>query len=400
MAETTESQPLDIDNNPIQIELAPEVPGGKAKAKSKYGRKTSKASGKQADRTHRAPEKQFSRAQHMSAERDHTLSNSTPPDMGAPLPSTSRAWSPENVLQQVSTQTFGQGGPPLFGEDLDLPGPSTAPIAAITPSAVGLRPPLEQSFSDHLQVWILQAVFQAMASAGQQEASPIPGPSSAPTTFARPPLDWSGMVSPSHSPESDSSNVLDYEGDRDGWSDCEEPTHESQPMTELFNASLFPSLLHRACAAGKLSSNPVPTPQPSSDQDANPLFAVPVDEHLQILCPLLFLKNIQGQWESPATQPTQGTAEHKIVDVAKNLADLLEVPKVDESLAPLFLTASLPTDVLDALKAEDKKSEMALRKVHLASAWAAKAATATSFFARISITWLRQLQDRIPLEEI
>ncbi|XP_039211541.1 exocyst complex component 3 isoform X1 [Crotalus tigris] len=220
----------------------------------------------------------------------------------------------------------------------------------------------------------------------------------APTTAARPPLDQSGMVSPSQSPDSDP-DVSDYGGGKDGWSDCEEPSYEFQSMAELFNASLFPALLRRACEASKLSPQSVPTPQPSSDQETNPLFAVPVDTHLHIPCPQLFFQNVQGQWESPAAQPSQSASERKMVDMPKAFGDLLEVPKVDESLAPLFSTASLPADVSDALKAEDKKSEMALCKAHLASAWAVKAVTATSFFARISITWLRQLQDRIPLEE-
>lgn len=207
MAESTEPQNLDREDTLIQAEPVPEVPTGKAKAKSKYGRKAGKASDKRADRTHRILEEQFSRAQRLSTEQDSIPSGASPREIHVPC---TGAWSPVNTIQQVSDQTFGQAGPPMFGEDLDLPGPSSAPTAVLSPMAAGSRPSLEPSFSAQLQSWISQAVIQAVASSGIHQASPVPGPSSAPASSYRPPADRSGMVSPSHSPESESSNVSDY----------------------------------------------------------------------------------------------------------------------------------------------------------------------------------------------
>ncbi|XP_039185082.1 sodium/potassium-transporting ATPase subunit beta-1-interacting protein 1 isoform X1 [Crotalus tigris] len=44
----------------------------------------------------------------------------------------------------------------------------------------------------------------------------------------------------------------------------------------------------------------------------------------------------------------------------------------------------------EALKAEEKRFEFSLRRAHQPSAWAIKAATSSSFFARSSIMWLHQ----------
>ncbi|XP_039189177.1 uncharacterized protein LOC120303551 [Crotalus tigris] len=198
MADPSEPRSLDMDVIPASTEPTPEPPSGKARSKSKHGRKAGTASDKLAERTHRALEKQYSRAQRLSAEGGLTLPTSVPPDRGEPQPSTSRLWSPETGYQQVPTRTLGQVGPPVFGENFALPGSSAAPTAASTPPAAGLRLPLEQSVSDQLQMWISQAVCQAMASASHQQAPSVPGPSSssAPTTAVRPPLDQSDSSGP------------------------------------------------------------------------------------------------------------------------------------------------------------------------------------------------------------
>ncbi|XP_039211247.1 uncharacterized protein LOC120313406 [Crotalus tigris] len=198
MTEPTEPQPLDTGNTMVQAKPISEVPTGKAKAKSKYGRKAGKTSDKMADRTHRALEKQFSQAQRLSTEQDYIPPGASPPETHVPF--TSGVWSPLSAIQQVSDQTFGQVGPPMLGEDLDLPGPSSVPTATLIPTAAGSRPLLEPSFSTQLQSWISQAVIQAMASSGIHQASPVPGPSSAPASSSRPTADRSGRSSTSRSP--------------------------------------------------------------------------------------------------------------------------------------------------------------------------------------------------------
>lgn len=43
---------------------------------------------------------------------------------------------------------------------------------------------------------------------------------------------------------------------------------------------------------------------------------------------------------------------------------------------------------------------MALHRAHQADSWAIQALTAASFFTRVLVHWLRQLQSRIPPEDI
>ncbi|XP_039222344.1 uncharacterized protein LOC120318592 isoform X2 [Crotalus tigris] len=62
--------------------------------------------------------------------------------------------------------------------------------------------------------------------------------------------------------------------------------------------------------------------------------------------------------------------------------------------------STIPGEMAKALKAEDKKFESALCRSHQASAWAVKASTSLAFFARVSIMWLRELQDLVPPDQV
>lgn len=57
-------------------------------------------------------------------------------------------------------------------------------------------------------------------------------------------------------------------------------------------------------------------------------------------------------------------------------------------------------DSLDGLKSDDRRAELAFQKTHQAAAWAIKMVTATFFFTTASLIWLRQLQDRLPPDDI
>lgn len=52
---------------------------------------------------------------------------------------------------------------------------------------------------------------------------------------------------------------------------------------------------------------------------------------------------------------------------------------VDKPVAALTYAALLPNDVVDCLKAEKKKAELALHKADQVAAWAVKATISTSF---------------------
>lgn len=54
----------------------------------------------------------------------------------------------------------------------------------------------------------------------------------------------------------------------------------------------------------------------------------------------------------------------------------------------------------DALKAEERREETALRRVHLADSWVVWASTSASFFTRASVRWLRHLQSHLAPEDV
>lgn len=56
----------------------------------------------------------------------------------------------------------------------------------------------------------------------------------------------------------------------------------------------------------------------------------------------------------------------------------------------------MPTEPEDALRAEDKRAELTLRKAHQVAAWAVKAPMTASFFNKASLLWLWQMQKRVP----
>lgn len=77
----------------------------------------------------------------------------------------------------------------------------------------------------------------------------------------------------------------------------------------------------------------------------------------------------------------------------------VDVPSVDMPVASLTSSVVISDDILEGLRMEDRKAEMSLRKTHQTTAWAIRAASSTSFFNRVSLIWLRQLQERLPPDE-
>lgn len=108
---------------------------------------------------------------------------------------------------------------------------------------------------------------------------------------------------------------------------------------------------------------------------------------------------IQIPWSQPGSLTIPSSQDRKLYCTAPNLEDLLALTSVDQPVAALSSALLISTDSLDGLKAEDRRAELAFHKSHQAVAWAIKTATATSFFYRASLIWLKQLQEQLPPEE-
>lgn len=161
-------------------------------------------------------------------------------------------------------------------------------------------------------------------------------------------------------------------------------------FTGLFCSSVFKSLLHKAKVTtkfGVMDTTPESTQPASAPHDA--LFQVSNPDKEVIPCPPLFSEVVQSVWGQPGSLTAPSGLD-------KKLEELMTLPTVDVPVASLSSSSIISTDIIDGLKSEERKSELAFRKIHQAATWAIKAATSTSFFNRASLIWLHQLQERLP----
>ncbi|XP_039183930.1 uncharacterized protein LOC120301160 [Crotalus tigris] len=245
----------------------------------------------------------------------------------------------------------------------------------------------------------MQCAFtQFMSSSRSQRFSQPPPPSMPPSQTGRATVPGSGVSEISSQLGEEES--VDLEVADMPMSEDEEEAPEQAQTSGLFDPSLFRTLLLKACTTANLSSSQDDKPSTSTNQESNPLFAEQVVEKKQIPCPHVFRATVEKQWSSLATFPAPNSTERKLFNVSSSFASLLEVPSMDTPLTSLFSTSAIPGDMVEAMKAEDKKFEFSLRRVHQASAWAIKAATSFSFFARASIMWLCELQALVPPDQV
>lgn len=183
-------------------------------------------------------------------------------------------------------------------------------------------------------------------------------------------------------------------------SEDEDLAPDQPSFVGLFKPQLFRSLLHKAKLTTRLGST---SSQPSSSQTdttpAVPLFEEPVIETEEIPGPSLFREVLRKQWAAPASGPNPNQLDRRLYNLAPELASLLQIPVVDPPVAALTSPANLAGAPEDNLRPEEKRLEQSLVKSHMASAWAARSALASSFFNRAAILWLRQLQDRLPVSD-
>lgn len=192
-----------------------------------------------------------------------------------------------------------------------------------------------------------------------------------------------GGHSPSPSHHSDQSLMEDEDAFDFNLPGEEEEVSSDRPRsTGLFRHEMFKTLLHKARVTANMGIT-------------NLLFTEAVPEHENIPSPKLFVDTVQQQWAQMGSIPTPSGLDKKLYTVDQVLEDLLKLPVVNVPLAHLTSPSILPSDATEGLKTEDKRAEFSIRKTHQAATWAIKSATAASFFARMSLIWLRQMQSRI-----
>lgn len=143
-------------------------------------------------------------------------------------------------------------------------------------------------------------------------------------------------------------------------------------------------------------------PSDSTTPTTNPhdaLFQVSKPQKEVIPCPPLFLDVIQNAFGQPAALTALSALNKRLYCAAPELDTLLALPSVDAPVAQLSSTLPVSSDIMDGLKAEERKTEIGFQKAHKAAAWAVKAATVTSFFNRASLIWLHQLQESLPPDD-
>uniref|UniRef100_A0A2D4HWM5 Uncharacterized protein n=1 Tax=Micrurus lemniscatus lemniscatus TaxID=129467 RepID=A0A2D4HWM5_MICLE len=108
---------------------------------------------------------------------------------------------------------------------------------------------------------------------------------------------------------------------------------------------------------------------------------------------------VQRQWVQPGTYPNPSESDKRYYNVVTDLTEVLQLPMVDGPLTALTSSTFLSQDTVDTLKTEDRRAELTLHRAHQVVAWAVKATTTASFFNRVSLLWLRQMQARAPCDD-
>lgn len=175
---------------------------------------------------------------------------------------------------------------------------------------------------------------------------------------------------------------------------------DAPAFSGLFRPSMFKSLLHKAHLATnfeKVASSSTEPQATAGPHDS--LFRLSKPDRDFIPCPQLFTEVIRSPWAQSGSLTAPSNQDKKLFCAAPELEDLLALPAIDGPVASLSTSSAISTDPLDGLKSEECKTELSFRKAHQAAAWAIKTATATSFFNRAALIWLRQLQECLPPEE-
>ncbi|XP_058041200.1 uncharacterized protein LOC131199441 [Ahaetulla prasina] len=371
------------------------------KSKSSTSLQTSAAAERDASRRQRALDRQFDKAKQKLAEEGRETS--VPLTEDSPLLN-QPGWSPtipsgSGENQETICTVFGDSS-----RAMPEP-PHQAPSATFTPTAAGVshREDSNPAISQDIRHLIMQTISQGIDNAFTQRGFPAPSPSGSsdqrPHSDSHPPrLCALRTRSPTPSHHSEDSFLGEEDIAEYNLSEDEESAPDKPAPTGLFRHELFYTLLHKAKVTANMGVALRQSEGASDPSDPNKfLFTEPVSEQRVIPSPKLFLDTIQRQWGHPGAIPTPSGSDKKMYMTDQDLEDLLKVPTVDTPIATLASSSNIiPSDAAEGLRTEDRRAELSTRKTHQAAAWAIRSATAASFFARTSLIWLRQMQERIP----
>ncbi|XP_032089936.1 uncharacterized protein LOC116519935 isoform X3 [Thamnophis elegans] len=178
-------------------------------------------------------------------------------------------------------------------------------------------------------------------------------------------------------------------------SEDNEGSPDAQGFVGLFSPALFKTLLQNAKAAAGIEADPA-TSDPALSDPNNLLFSEPVTDKEEIPCPKFFLDVVDRQWAVPGARQPPDEIDKRLYNVGPKLAAALKIPTVDGPVAALASSPALYNEAANNLKAEDRNTELMLRRAHQSAAWTINSAVAASFFNRISLLWLKEMQARIP----
>lgn len=176
----------------------------------------------------------------------------------------------------------------------------------------------------------------------------------------------------------------------------------NQPaFTGLFPQALFKSLLFKAINTAHLGSTLSTPPLPPSSQEAlDPLFVEPPRAVDSIPTPQLFLDVIKKQWTLPGSASAPTATEHKNFNMAPDVASLLQTPTVGAPVVALLPNADIPGDPDEGLGPDEWRSDQVLQWAFQGAVWAIRSASTASFFNKMTLLWLRQLQENLVTEDI
>uniref|UniRef100_A0A2D4PTA0 Lamina-associated polypeptide 2 alpha C-terminal domain-containing protein n=1 Tax=Micrurus surinamensis TaxID=129470 RepID=A0A2D4PTA0_MICSU len=110
----------------------------------------------------------------------------------------------------------------------------------------------------------------------------------------------------------------------------------------------------------------------------------------------MFPTLLDNQWASASASSAPTSYDKKFYNMAPEYEEYLNTHDVDDPVVALASSSQVHTDSDEALKPEEKRLEITLKRGHQANAWAIRTATSASFFNRASLRWLRQLKQSIP----
>ncbi|XP_058025328.1 uncharacterized protein LOC131191317 [Ahaetulla prasina] len=374
------------------------------KSKSSTSLQTSAAAERDASRRQQALDRQFDKAKQKLAEEGRETS--VPLTEDSPLLN-QPGWSPtipsgSGEDQETICTVFGDSS-----RSMPEP-PHQAPSATFTPTAAGVsyREDSIPAIPQDIRHLIMQTISQGIDNGFTQRGFPAPFPSGSSDqrlhSDSHPPrLRALRTRSPTPSHHSEDSFLREEDIAEYNLSEDEKSAPDKPAPTGLFRHELFYTLLQKA----KVTANKV-TALHQSEGASDPsdpnkfLFTEPVSEQRVIPSPKLFLDTIQRQWGHPGAIPIPSGSDKKMYTTDQDLEDLLKVPTVDTPIATLASSSNIiPSDAAEGLRTEDRRAELSTRKTHQAASWAIRSATAASFFARTSLIWLRQMQERIPQDD-